>query len=152
MRFITGIVIHCSATPDASDFGFEDINLWHLGNGWKSPKGIGCGYHFIIRRCGSIELGRTIDEIGAHVHGANKDTIGICMVGTHEFNAKQFNALYRLNDYLRLQFGDLTIKGHREYPSGAAQGKTCPVMDMDVVRLFLKGAVTVAGVVGKNKI
>lgn len=151
MRKISQISIHCSDTPDTQDFGFEDINLWHLGKGWKSPKGIGCGYHFIIRKCGTIEIGRALDEIPACVQGANKEMIGICFIGSHEFNSKQFSSLYRLVDYLRIQFGDLVIKGHCEYPSGKAQGKTCPVMDMDVVRSFLKGTTALKDVIGKNK-
>ena len=147
MRTLKEIAIHCSATPDASDFGFQDVNEWHLDNGWKSPKGIGCGYHFLIRKDGTIEVGRTLDEAGAHVKGANEHTIGICLIGTHEFNAKQFNAMKQLVDYLKIQFGELDIWGHREYPSGQKQKKSCPNIDMIAMRSFLAGQKTVGDLI-----
>jgi N-acetylmuramoyl-L-alanine amidase len=108
------------------DVGFKEINQWHLDHKWESPKGVGCGYHFIIRRNGIIEVGRTIDEKGAHVEGANFDSIGICLIGTHEFNQNQITSLKRIIDGLLAQFPNATIHEHREFPSAKAQGKTCP--------------------------
>ena len=49
-------IIHCSATKPSMDIGFEEINRWHKERGWLQ-----CGYHFIIRRNGVIEDGRTTD-------------------------------------------------------------------------------------------
>ena len=40
-----------------------------------------CGYHYVIKRDGQIELGRPIEKIGAHVKGYNKSSIGICYCG-----------------------------------------------------------------------
>ena len=55
------IIIHCSATRPSQDIGFEEINRWHRAKGWLM-----CGYHFIIKRNGTIEDGRLTDEVGAH--------------------------------------------------------------------------------------
>ena len=52
------IIIHCTATRPSQDIGFEEVNNWHRARGW-----IGCGYHFIIKRDGKIEDGRTTDAV-----------------------------------------------------------------------------------------
>ena len=68
MRNIDRIVLHCSATPEGKDYSVETIRDWHVnGRGWSD-----IGYHYVIRLDGSVELGRPIDKIGAHVKGHNK--------------------------------------------------------------------------------
>ena len=69
-------IIHCTATKPSMDIGFEEVNRWHRERGFLS-----CGYHFIIRRNGVIEDGRTTDAVGAHCRGKNHNSIGIAMVG-----------------------------------------------------------------------
>ena len=76
MRHIEDIVVHSSATKPSMDIGVDEIRQWHLARKFRDV-----GYHYIIRRCGEIELGRNISETGAHVRGHNKHSIGICMVG-----------------------------------------------------------------------
>src|SRR5690606_114532 len=75
-RFINLLVIHCAATTPLMDIGAKEIDVWHKQRGWSK-----IGYHFVIRRNGVIEKGRDISEVGAHVEGYNKNSIGICMVG-----------------------------------------------------------------------
>ena len=125
------LIIHCSATKPSMDIGFEEINQWHRQRGWLS-----CGYHFIIRRNGVIEDGRTTDAVGAHCRGKNHNSIGICMVGgvTQEDHTKaednflpaQWESLKKLCDELHEQYPDAKVKGHYHFAD-----KFCPSFDVD---------------------
>ena len=70
------LVLHHAA---ASTCSVEDIHRWHLANGW-----CGIGYHFLVRKDGSLWRGRPEDTVGAHAYGANRDSIGICFEGNFE--------------------------------------------------------------------
>jgi N-acetyl-anhydromuramyl-L-alanine amidase AmpD len=68
------IVLHHSASADVPA---AEIHRWHRAKGWA-----GIGYHFVIRRDGSIERGRPQEMIGAHAGaGVNGHSIGICLCG-----------------------------------------------------------------------
>ena len=69
------IVIHHTGSPDM-DASAEQIHGWHLGNGWA-----GIGYHYVIRKDGTIERGRPEWAIGSHAYGENSHTIGIHLSG-----------------------------------------------------------------------
>nr|WP_329601534.1 N-acetylmuramoyl-L-alanine amidase [Pasteurella multocida] len=43
-----------------------------------------------------VESGRKIGEIGAHCRGQNRNSIGICLVGTDRFTVAQWQALANL--------------------------------------------------------
>lgn len=134
-RFIDTIVIHCSASPDSLDFTVRDINAWHKERGFMSPSGISCGYHYVIRRNGIVERGRPDHETGAHVRGHNKNSLGICLIGTKEFTPKQIKSLYAITRGLMNQYSvDIDqVLGHKELYSG----KDCPNLNMDIVRANL---------------
>ena len=83
MRDLNLIVVHCSATNEGEDFDVDDIREMHLARGWRD-----IGYHFVITRDGQIQAGRPIDEIGAHVRGHNKGSIGVCYIGGLDKNGK----------------------------------------------------------------
>ena len=70
------IVIHYSATFPSQDIGVKEIRQWHQDRGWRDV-----GYHWVIRRNGTLEEGRPENQNGAHVRGHNSGTIGICWVG-----------------------------------------------------------------------
>lgn len=72
------IVLHHIGGTD-EDVSAADVHQWHLNNGWA-----GIGYHFVIRKNGSIERGRPLNTIGAHCYGYNKDSVGINLVGDFE--------------------------------------------------------------------
>jgi len=72
------IVIHHTGSPDM-DASAEQIHGWHLGNGWS-----GIGYHYVIRKDGTIERGRPEWSIGSHAYGENSHTIGIHLSGDFE--------------------------------------------------------------------
>jgi len=132
MRKIKGIIIHCSATKPSMDIGVDEITDWHVkGNGWSD-----IGYHYVIRRDGSLEIGRDIEKDGAHCKGHNKNTIGICLVGgvndkgtpQDNFTPNQWYTLEHIlenlvfKDYVE---GSCYIKGHNEFSS-----KACPSFDV----------------------
>lgn len=130
MRPITSLVVHCSATPAGKPFRAADIDRWHREKGWD-----GIGYHFVIPLDGSVEPGRPLDEIGAHVEGHNRDTIGICLIGgvdsagqpASTFNLRQFDALELQLRALRAKFPGAKILGHRDFPGVK---KACPSFDV----------------------
>jgi N-acetyl-anhydromuramyl-L-alanine amidase AmpD len=132
MREIKRIVIHVSDSPDTMDIGVDTIRKWHTdpkpkGNGWKDV-----GYHAVIRRDGTAELGRPMDQAGAHTAGYNKDTLGICWVGRTKPTAIQYQSLLNVVRVLVAAHG-LTkqdVYGHRELDPG----KMCPCLDMNKLR------------------
>lgn len=124
-RFIT---IHCSDSPDDRDIGKKEINEWHVERGFKK-----IGYHFVVRRDGTIEEGRDISEQGAHVHGYNTDNVGVVLVGRYEFTKGQLATLWDLvldlMKHYRIPLEN--VKGHYEWPKVQ---KTCPNLDMVEMR------------------
>jgi N-acetylmuramoyl-L-alanine amidase len=128
MRKIKRIVIHCTDSDDSLDIGYEEINDWHKRRGWLSPSGVSCGYHYIVRRDGTTEVGRPLEETGAHVRGFNGDSIGIVWVGRKDPDDDQFRALKQIVRALMYKYEvDIDkIQGHYELDSN----KTCPNLDM----------------------
>lgn len=112
------IVVHCSATKENKDYTSEDIKKWHLQRGFND-----IGYHFIIRLDGTIEIGRSLNKIGAHVAGNNTGTIGICYIGGLSSNNKakdtrtdkQKQSLKELITVLKTTLNINKVLGHRDY-------------------------------------
>lgn len=124
MRTILWHIVHCSDSPDDMDIGVEEIRQWHLGRGWDDV-----GYHFIIRRNGVIEMGRTLNVQGAHCVGYNMKSVGTCLVGAHDFTEAQFSSLRRLHTMLESLFNGIKAAGHRDFN----RHKTCPNFDVQDV-------------------
>lgn len=128
---IKKLIIHCSYTPPSMDIGADTIRDWHKnGNGWSD-----IGYHYVIRRDGSIEKGRQDSVAGAHARGHNSNSLGICLVGGKKPNKDEpdFNYTAIQLDSLQVLVNDLCVKygvdeviGHNEVDSG----KTCPNFDV----------------------
>lgn len=73
MREVQKHIIHCS---DSTFGDVAEIRRWHIARGFNDV-----GYHFVIRRDGEVEMGRTLETIGAHCKGHNTNSIGTCLVG-----------------------------------------------------------------------
>ena len=125
MRNITKIIVHCSATTEGKDFSVADIRRWHLQRGFSD-----IGYHFVIYRDGSVNIGRPLQKSGAHCSGHNKNSIGVCYIGGVATDGKtpkdtrtsaQKDSLVRLITELRQQFPNASVHGHREFAN-----KACP--------------------------
>lgn len=129
MRVIDRLVVHCSDSPDTqADIDVNEIRRWHVvGNGWKDV-----GYHYVIRRDGTIEAGRMESVVGAHVESFNADSLGICWVGRHHMTGEQHAALLKLLRELmeRYKLGISCVFGHKELDPK----KTCPNLDMAKLR------------------
>lgn len=127
---IDEIVIHCSASPNGREDTAEDIHRWHKEKGWD-----GIGYHFIIERKCKLVNGRPEYWQGAHASGHNKKSIGICMVGTDEFNVDQWSILGNLVRKLLIKYPSAKVVGHNEISD-----KTCPGFDVQkwLVKIGLK--------------
>lgn len=134
MREITQLIVHCSATKASMDIGVDEIDRWHQERGW-----LGIGYHFVIRRDGTIENGRMIDQQGAHAKGFNRNSLGICLVGglndknrpEHNFTVQQMASLDKLMKELYDHYPIRLIAGHRDLPN---VNKACPCFDVTEFR------------------
>lgn len=166
-RAVKRIVIHCSATPSGRWLGGKSpgqtgyrtapavIDAWHAERGfrrsevarnafnWRLPH---IGYHFVLDLDGMIWTGRHLDEVGAHVAGHNGDSVGICLVGGIErearYTAAQWASLWALVNALTDRLGvpmapggRMGVCGHRDLsPDSDGDGqvephewlKTCP--------------------------
>ena len=83
MRTITLIIIHCSAVRPNQTSSAKEIDLWHRKRGWS-----GIGYHYVVRRDGTIETGRPEAKVGAHCLNHNKYSIGVCYEGGLDADGK----------------------------------------------------------------
>ena len=70
------IVLHHAAAKSCS---VQDVHRWHLDRGWS-----GIGYHFFVRKDGTVWRGRPEDRVGAHTVNYNSRSIGICFEGNFE--------------------------------------------------------------------
>ena len=144
MRTITLIVVHCSAVRPNQTSSAKDIEKWHKDRGFKC-----IGYHYVIRRDGSIEKGRPEWQVGAHCHvkgqNHNLHSIGVCYEGgldirgqpTDTRTAEQKQTMRRLLEELHERYPRAMIVGHRDLiatPRSDLQvrkspGKDCPCFD-----------------------
>lgn len=132
-RPVTRVFIHCSASDRPEHDSAAVIDRWHREKGWA-----GIGYHFFIRKDGTLEAGRDLERIPAAQEGNNIGTIAICLHGLDvtKFTEAQFSTLRGLClDIDEAYRGALTFHGHREVAR-----KECPVFDYKaVLRLDARG-------------
>lgn len=124
-REIFQIYVHCSDTTDGSA---ADIDREHKARGWT-----GIGYHYVVTQAGEIEVGRPEWQMGAHVKGHNRFSLGVCLIGKNGlFTVPQMRASTQLvkelcNKYL-ISYYD--IMGHYQVDDS----KTCPGFDIEEFR------------------
>lgn len=122
------VIIHCAATKPSMDVGVREIRQWHKERGF-----LDVGYHFIIRRNGTIEDGRDVNQVGAHTVGQNETSVGVCLVGGVDdklqpqanFTPQQMATLRKLLGELKVKFPESVVKGHRDFAA-----KACPSFDV----------------------
>jgi N-acetyl-anhydromuramyl-L-alanine amidase AmpD len=177
-RPINLVVIHCSATPSGKPLqqgtpgapGYLNapkvINAWHAARGFKrqaeavrafSSQLPSIGYHYVIDLTGEVWSGRALTEVGAHVARYNATSVGICLVGGAErearYTAKQWKSLQQVVAMLLADYGipcatpkrltatsvSAGVCGHRDLSpdlnhNGTAEPnewlKTCPGFDV----------------------
>ena len=120
---IDAIVIHHAA----GNGSVEDIHKLHLANGWW-----GIGYHYYIRKDGTIYRGRPEKFVGSHA-GSNNDynshSIGICFEGNFEVETPteaQINAGRWLVSDIKSRCEIKEILGHKDLTATACPGKYFP--------------------------
>ena len=128
------VVIHHTGNPTDDDLSAEEINASHQARGWSC-----IGYHYVVRKDGTIEVGRPHWTIGAHAYGHNSHTIGVHVCGNFEIGeptSEQIESLAMLIANLCTDYGlsiDRShIVGHRELMSTACPGRNLFAM-MDTV-------------------
>lgn len=112
------IVYHHTA---ASNLSPEQIQDMHLEKGW-----CGIGYHFYIRKDGTIYRGRKEEMIGAHAKGRNRNSLGICLEGNFEdqqISYEQMNSLIKLSADMIIKYNIQESEGHRDVYNTLCPGK-----------------------------
>lgn len=121
------IILHHSGVSVLQSI--EVIHNYHK----NTNKWAGIGYHFYVRKDGSIYRGRPEEMIGAHAYGANSDSIGICAEGN--FNEEtmsdiQKNAIKELVAYLKEKYNITKVQRHSDTIATTCPGKNYPFDDI----------------------
>lgn len=112
------IILHHA---DASNCTAEDIDRWHKKNGWTC-----IGYHFFVKKDGTIYRGRQENSVGAHARGANSNSIGICFEGRYETEQMpdiQVEAGKELVAYLKNKYNISKVQRHSDVCSTSCPGR-----------------------------
>ena len=117
MRTFNLFVVHCSATREDCTLSPEALDVMHRRRGFN-----GTGYHYYIRKDGTLYLTRSLERIGAHAKGFNAHSIGICYEGGLDCNGhpadtrtpEQKSALRLLVHQLLKRFRNSYVCGHRD--------------------------------------
>lgn len=119
--------MHCTATQDGKNIKVEDINRWHKERGWNM-----IGYHYVVYLDGSVHVGRSEEQIGAHCLKHNTNSIGVVYVGGLDTEGRpkdtrteaQKKGLRKLLTELKRKYPKAVIRGHRDFAA-----KACPSFD-----------------------
>ena len=115
------IILHHA---DAKNCSAEDIQRWHLNNGWA-----GAGYHFLVRKDGKMYRLRPEDKVGAHAYGSNYNSIGICFEGDYmaeDMPEVQKQAGKELVAYLKNKYKISTVQKHKDVCATSCPGDKFP--------------------------
>lgn len=124
---IKWLTVHCAATKPSHNTDAKAIDRMHRQRGF-----LRIGYHYVIKRDGTVEAGRKETEVGAHTEGRNTGNIGICLAGglneqtgraENNYTPAQFASLERLLHELKGRYPSAEVLGHRDHPNVA---KDCP--------------------------
>ena len=124
------IVVHCSATRADCALTTEDLETIHRRRGFR-----GIGYHYYIRRDGTVVNTRALELVGAHAKGHNAHSIGICYEGGLDVQGcpadtrtlEQKASLLALLRELKRVFPHALIVGHHDLNPQ----KDCPCFDAE---------------------
>ncbi|QHE51102.1 peptidoglycan recognition family protein [Pontibacillus sp. HMF3514] len=124
----TDIAIHHSLTDEGDSASFARYHVRHQH--WP-----GIAYHFVILKDGTIEWNHDLGVMSFHVGKANKQAIGICLVGDfryYEPTRAQKRSLRRLHTVLKMEMVNYErTRGHNEFLG--YEWKSCPCFDYRAV-------------------
>ncbi len=124
------LTIHHTYTPNNDSLSMagrvRQIQSYHIDvRGWCD-----IGYHFLVGQDGQVYQGRYENKTGAHAGGANRNNVGISLIGNFSDVAPSDSmqtATARTIDAMATEYGisrtRARIKGHREVGSTAT---ACP--------------------------
>ena len=123
------IVIHCTQTPKDMEVDVEKVTQWHKDRGFDT-----IGYHYLIKRDGTLQLGRDEDVVGAHAVAVNGTSIGVALAGggnadkgwENNFTPIQFETLKSILLKLKDKYNIEKIIGHYQVDDK----KECPSFDV----------------------
>ena len=126
MKEVEGVMLHNSGVSILQSV--EVIHNYHKSKGWA-----GIGYHYYVRKDGSIYRGRLENMAGAHCPGVNSTSIGICAEGN--FNEEtmsdvQKQAIVELIKDIKLRYDIKWIKVHREILATSCPGENFPLEEI----------------------
>lgn len=114
------IILHHAA----GNGNVESVHNYHMSLGWS-----GIGYHYYVRKDGSIYRGRPEDTVGGHTSGYNYCSIGICAEGNFEtdiMSDAQRDAIRALVLDIRTRYPDTQTIKHKDVAATACPGKNYP--------------------------
>jgi hypothetical protein len=124
------LTIHHTYTPNIDSLSMaarvRQIQSYHIDvRGWCD-----IGYHFLVGQDGQVYQGRYENKTGAHAGGANRNNVGISLIGNFSDltpSQSMQTATARTIDAMATEYGisrtRARIKGHREVGSTAT---SCP--------------------------
>lgn len=121
LNSVTRLILHHA---EARTCSAEDIHRWHKQNGWS-----GAGYHFLVRKEGTVYRLRPENKIGAHAKGANSNSLGICFEGSYQTETMpdaQIKAGQELVAYLKKKYGISKVQRHSDVCKTSCPGRNFP--------------------------
>jgi hypothetical protein len=121
-RPVTTVTVHWTETATNKNIGSEEINDWHLAAGLP-----GIGYHYVIRRDGSLQRGRPVNlegDIGngsldiIFVGGINAPTgtpNSQNFIDVRSLTRAQFNTFDHFCRAIYISYPGMSIIGHSEF-------------------------------------
>ena len=117
----TELILHHTAVPPIATV--EQVHTAHLANGWA-----GIGYHYYVRKNGTVWRGRLEDWIGGHTEG-HGNAIGVCFEGNFEnelMSAAQLSSGIELVRDILSRHPGMKVYKHRDFNATACPGKNFP--------------------------
>lgn len=127
------IILHHAA---ASTCTAQQVHQWHLNAGY-----VGIGYHYFVRKDGSVYRGRPYDTVGAQCEGYNSNAVGVCAEGnfmSETMPDAQKGAIVELCRELLAIWPDAKVVGHGNCNATACPGANYPLAEIQ------KGALDIA--------
>lgn len=116
----------------AGDGDVQSIHSQHIKQGWA-----GIGYHFYVRKDGSVYRGRPLNAAGAHCAAScvnyNFVSVGVCFEGNFEnetMSDLQLTAGIEIVEYLKEVYPDAEVKAHRDFMGTSCPGVNFPMDKM----------------------
>ena len=120
MKTVDAIILH----HRAGNGDVQSIHQQHIKQGWW-----GIGYHYYIRKDGSIWRGRPEQWVGSHAgskNDYNKHSLGICFEGnfeTEQMTDAQVKSGRELIEDIEKRYMIYQILGHKDVAKTACPGK-----------------------------